>query len=467
MKVSQKESIIEAFEQMGQGHVFDGFEFLSNEKQIALLQQAGGIDLARMERLLKESVEQKVSDEYLKPVESLQLPRTEIERELWKKAFFRGEEVIRAGRVAAFVVAGGQGTRLGFSGPKGTFVVTPLSHKSLFQVFAEKLLSAQKCYGVVIPWFIMTSEDNHDQTVEFFKLHDQFGLQEVHLFKQGQIPAVDFAGKFILDEQKLLVMSPDGHGGSFRALVNSGAIKRITEMGIDVISYFQVDNPFVSCIDSTFIGFHVDAGSEMSSKMVKKVDPEEKVGLFCKENEVLKVVEYSSASEALMNERNSEGDLVFNAGNIAVHLLDRQFAERMGTSFDFPCHRAEKRIQTLKGNVDSLDSAPNAIKFEQLIFDALAFSKNSVVMEVAREEEFSPVKNAEGKDSLQTCIKDQLCQYARWLNRVGVEIPCDEEGVPEFVFEVSPLFADNEDAFVEKWNLLSNKPEVKEGTYIE
>ena len=190
--------------------------------------------------------------------------------------------------------------------------------------------------------------------------------------------------------------------------------------------------------------------------MVKKINPSEKVGLFCKESGVLKVIEYSDIPESLANQRNPEGELAFNASNIAAHLIDRNFVAELVASETLPFHISKKNINGVDG-----------IKFEQFIFDALAFANNPVVLETSRESEFSPIKNAEGKDSLATCTLGQLRLWKNWLGKVGVTIPCDENGTPQFNFEISPLFADNESAFIERWNALESKPTIKDGTYLD
>ena len=198
-----------------------------------------------------------------------------------------GAAAIQAGRVAAFSVAGGQGTRLGYDGPKGTYPVTPLTGKSLFQVFAEKIARSSARFSVTIPWFILTSEINNDATISAFEESNFFGLSRdsVHFIVQGLMPAVDYDGNIILNEKGKIAMTPDGHGGSLRALVRSGATDIMRAKGIDIVSYFQVDNPIVQCIDPAFIGFHLINHSELSSKMVPKSYALEKVGHFCVQSE--------------------------------------------------------------------------------------------------------------------------------------------------------------------------------------
>jgi len=446
------------FETNGQGQVFKYFDSLSSSEQDALLRQAEQIDLAELEEWTNKLVlgNGPADEDYsnLEPAPLVDLPRNGSDQAEWDKAFAAGEEALRAGRVAAFTVAGGQGTRLGFDGPKGTYPVTPVTKKTLFQVFAEKIQASAERYGKPIPWFIMTSVINHDATVKFFEENNYFGLSsdQVSFFTQGFMPAVDPEGKILMESKGKIAVSPDGHGGSLRALVRSGATKQMADAGIDIISYFQVDNPLVRCIDPAFIGFHILNGSELSSKAVPKVDAAEKVGVFCQQDGVAKVVEYSNLSDELSAETLPNGQLRFRAGNIAIHIFSREFVDRVGggtdASMKLPFNRAHKKIACLNENGETeKPSEPNGYKFEMFVFDSLPFAKNPIIVETAREDDFSPVKNAEGTDSPESSRKDQLRQFARWVKAAGQDIETDETGLPTFDFEISPLFADCEEAY--------------------
>ena len=269
-----KPTIIDAFNRAGQGQVFAFFDQLAPEAQARLLADAAEIDLAEVDRLVRTLVRQTaatgvdLSD--LKPAPYEARPEHGGDAAAWAKAQARGETALCAGRVAAFTVAGGQGTRLGYDGPKGTFPVTPVKRKPLFQVFAEKIRAAGRRYGRPIHWFIMTSHQNHAATEAFFAQQDFFGLgcAQVHFFRQGRMPAVDFSGRILLETKGAIALSPDGHGGSLRALGRSGALDLMLREGIDTISYFQVDNPLVRCIDPAFVGWHLLHRAEMSAKMV-------------------------------------------------------------------------------------------------------------------------------------------------------------------------------------------------------
>ncbi len=462
--------LLTAFENAGQGQVFAFFERLGPAGRAKLLEEAGEIDLEELERLHRTLGTGKggsVDLGGLVPAPYELLPENGGDAAAWARARAAGEAALRAGRVAAFTVAGGQGTRLGYAGPKGTFPVTPVSGHPLFQVFAEKLRAAGARFGRPLHWFIMTSHQNHSATEQFFSEKGFFGLDRsrVHFFRQGRMPAVDFSGKILLEAPDAIALSPDGHGGSLRALSRSGALDLMASEGIDILSYFQVDNPLVRCVDPQFIGWHALRGSQMSSKMVPKAYAEERVGHFCVQRGHLVVVEYSDLPMELQRERDPSGRLRYIAGSIAIHLFDREFIRQMGSrGSGLPFHRADKKIPSIDaaGRLVKPDK-PNGIKFEQFVFDALPSARNPVVIETRRSDDFSPVKNAEGNDSPKSCREDQLRQFARWLRAAGVPVGTDATGLPAISLEVSPLFACDEESFAESWARLTPKPRIAEG----
>ena len=282
------------------------------------------------------------------------------------------------------------------------------------------------------------------------------------------MPAVDFDGKILLSAPDEIALSANGHGGSLRALDRSGALDRMERAGIDVISYFQVDNPLVHVIDAAFIGFHIQRASEMSSRTLPKVNAQEKVGHFCVDGDRFVVVEYSDLPMEMQQERDENGNLRFVAGSIAIHLLDREFVSRVAQGEgQLPFHRADKKVPTISSHGEPVKpETPNGIKFELFVFDALPFAKNPLILETSREDEFSPVKNAEGADSPQTCRDDQLRQFARWANAAGADVETDDTGLPPFAFEVSPLFATDAESFAQSWAQLETKPTIGEGTVL-
>jgi UDP-N-acetylglucosamine/UDP-N-acetylgalactosamine diphosphorylase len=463
--------LIEQFITAGQGQVFRFWNELSSDEQTSLLEEAGEIDLnelANLHRTLVASGEEAQPDHSdLEPAPYISHPSNGGDATKWAEARMVGESALRKGSVAAFVVAGGQGTRLGYDKPKGQFPVTPIHQKPLFQVFAEKIRGAENTYETTIHWFIMTSHVNYQDTVDFFNANNHFGLQtnQVHFFPQGRMPAIDLHGKILLSSKSSIAMSPDGHGGSLRALVRSGATKTMEDNNIDVLSYFQVDNPLVKVIDPAFIGFHLQSMAGMSSKMLPKAYAEEKVGVFCAHKDKTVVIEYSDPPDDLMLATDDKGKIKFISGSIAIHMLSRGFINQMGGSGastpGLPFHRANKKIPTIdnEGN-PIIPESPNGVKFEMFVFDALPFSEKTVVIETQRSSDFSPVKNAEGVDSPQTCREDQMKEFISWLAAAGETVDTDEKGLSRQPIEVSPLFGYDETSFLKSWVALGEKPDL-------
>ncbi len=471
MNLDSVKDLVGKFEQFGQGHVFNRFKDLSAPQQLDFLKRASLIDLDNLATLVNTVRSQEIESEihtHLKPVNQLLQSFPKEHYEDYKEFIIKGEEMIRQGRVSALLAAGGDGTRLGFSGPKGMLPVTLIKKKSLFQLFAEQIQLAQKRYQSTIPWFIMTSEGNHDLTNQFFLDNNYFGLQEVYFFRQNLCAVLDFDGKLILDENGLIAMAPDGHGGCFNALASNGLLEKMELLGIDILSYFQVDNPLVKCIDPLFIGLHVLSKAEMSCKGVKKRNASERVGIFCQDHETVKVVEYSQVSQKMLEMEDVQGELMFNIGNTGIHLMNRDFIQKINNSNPLHFYKTKKKVTFLdRDKAIVIPAEPNAYKFERLIFDALPEAENVVLLEVARKEEFSPIKNAEGDDSLESFKKDQLCLYIEWLKKVHIDVPCGEDTIPVFNIEISPFFADNQSAFIEKWQSLAQKPEILTEIYLE
>ena len=433
----------------GQGHVFRFWQDLSEDGRQRLLEQVAEIDFEELSHLIHEHITNRRPPElppHLEPAPFIPLPSEPQERMRRPRMHRLGGQLLAAGRVAALTVAGGQGTRLGFGGPKGAFAIGPVSQRPLFQIFAEAIHAARHTFDAPLPWYIMTSRANDRATRDFFDTYNYFDLprQDVKFFTQGTMPAVDFQGKLILEERGQLSWSPDGHGGSVRALARSGMLADMRQRGIDIISYFQVDNPLVPPIDPAFIGYHAEARSDMSSKMARKRTPDEKVGNFCVSGGRLYVIEYSDLPKELEQQRLGDGSLRFAAGSIAIHILDRRFVERLnsGTRFALPFHRAEKKIPFVdEQGLPHSPQKPNGIKFETFVFDALPMAERPVILEIDRALEFSPVKNADGEDSPATARRDMVRVAARSLEEAGALVPRGPDGEPKFKVEISPLAA--------------------------
>jgi UDP-N-acetylglucosamine/UDP-N-acetylgalactosamine diphosphorylase len=445
-------------DQIGQTSVLRFAGQLPADAQQRLAGQLAALHLDSLPALIDENVRNKphvALPKDIQPVKAYPYRPTEEHKELYERARARGHELLRQGKVGAFLVAGGQGTRLGYDGPKGEFPVTPINNKPLFQVFAEQLLAHSRDAGKPIPWYVMTSEVNDGPTREFFKKHNYFNYNpaNVFFFQQGMMPAFDMAtGQMLLGDKDSLALSPDGHGGSLRALDRSGALADMKKRGVEHLSYFQVDNPIVHTIDPLFLGLHDLTGSEMSSKTIPKAHALEKVGNFVMGDGVLQVIEYSDLPEELAKKTGPNGNLLFNAGSIAIHALRVSFIERLnqGGQLKLPWHRAEKKVPYVdaSGNAVKPDK-PNAVKLEQFVFDAIPLAKNAIVYTTRREEEFSPVKNAHGDDSPATSKRDQIRRAAEWLEIAGVNVH-RVNSEPGSVLEISPLFATSAEQLKER-----------------
>ncbi|HOQ05402.1 MAG TPA: UDPGP type 1 family protein [Anaerohalosphaeraceae bacterium] len=451
MKTIDVDNTRRLLEEIGQGHLLTFWGELTLEQRGRLLEQIQQLDVRNIPRWVRETVKNEkplvVPTEFEPAPSYPPVPQTPEQAKKYAQARQIGEKLLREGKVAGFVVAGGQGTRLGFDGPKGNYSVSPIKKKTLFRIFAESVAAARKKYGAVLPWLIMTSPLNHKETVETFETNNYFGLGKdtVFLFQQGTLPNFDFEGRIFLAEKDTIAVSPDGHGGSLKALYSSGVLAEMKKRGVEYLSYWQIDNPLVQLFDPLFLGLHVMEGAGMSSKALIKAHPLEKVGNFCLVNGRVTVIEYSDLPDEQAHRRNPDGSLVFELGSIAIHILSREFVERLNADGDFalPLHRAVKKIPHIdlatgkKVNPDK----PCGIKLETFIFDALPLSEKSVILQTIRSEEFAPVKNASGEDSPAVTERMMIERAASWLEKAGVKVPRTSDGQADCVLEMAPSFA--------------------------
>lgn len=435
-------------ESHGQGHLFKFWDELSPESREKLLGQIAAVEFDVVDKLVAEFVKGQghaPANEKLEPPPVIPIPKVDAQKRAECEARAAGDEAFKKNRVGCFLVAGGQGTRLGLHGPKGAFKIGPISDRTLFQIHAEKVLALRKRYNAAVPWLIMTSDANDAETKAFFKEHNYFGLGEntVRIFKQANMPAVGRDGKILMSAKDELALSPNGHGGSIKALWDSGSIAWMKSLGIDTLFYFQVDNVITNIGDPVFIGYHVNAKSQMSTKVCRKRDWKEKVGVLGLRNGKLSVIEYSDLPESIAKETDANGQLKWWAGNIAIHVIDCGFIEKLNKGgFQLPYHKAEKAVPCIGPDGKPVQLKPgekNGIKFETFVFDALSQAERTVNMETAREDDFSPVKNADGEDSPATAKRDMMEQYARWLAAAGVEVPRKPDGSLDCLIEISPL----------------------------
>ena len=450
------QDIFDKLKEHKQQHVLKFIDELKPEQRSQLLHQIEQIDFDELDNLIKEYVkiqpEIKIPED-LAPAPFFPIkPKDGYQKRLYAKAIAKGESLLKAGKVAALTVAGGQGTRLGFDAPKGTYPITPVKNKSLFQYFAESLLRAGIKYDHKITWYIMTSQLNNEATQKFFEENNYFGLdaEDVIFFVQGTMPAIDYNGKLLLADKDSLALAPDGHGGTLLALRRSGCLDRMKHDKIEYISYFQVDNPLVSVVNPLFIGLHALEESDMSAIMLAKTGPFEKLGNFCISDNKLMIIEYSDLPDKLAEARNDDGSLKFIAGSPAIHVISREFVDELTKHgrLELPWHRADKKIKFINSQGEMISpEEPNGVKLESFIFDALQLAGKTIILEAAREEEFAPTKNKTGVDSVESCREMLIERDAGRLERVGVEVPRDENGKAAVKIEISPLAViDDEDA---------------------
>lgn len=438
------EDLRKKFEAAGQGHVFRFWNQLTPAQRTCFAAQLATIDLEAVNHAFRGAAAASLSDAAdagqccevaaprIAPAPVIAHPEHQGDREAWAKARALGEASLRAGRVAILVVAGGQGTRLGFSGPKGLFPIGPVSARSLFELQAQRIRALRARYATPLPWYIMTSHATDTETRRFFEKNAFFGLprEDVFFLCQGSIASVDFKGKILLETPGRIFENPDGHGGSLIALARSGALADMRRRGVEVIFYYQVDNPLVQIANPALLGFHQEVAAEISCLVVAKRDAAEKMGVVAEIDGCTGIVEYTEIDDRNREAVDAQGKLVFWAGNIAVHALQREFVERIADDAEhlLPFHASKKRIPFVDADGNNVaPEDPNGFKFERFFFDALPAAQRVAVVEALRCDEFSPVKNASGADSPELARADLSARYRRWLRENAI----DTDGVIE------------------------------------
>lgn len=442
--IQAPEDLLHRLRRHRQEHLLAGWDRLQPREREHLVQQLAGVDFTELEQLYARRNEPHT----LLPARAniAALP-VEPASGITAATFARGEAALRAGAVAVLLVAGGQGSRLGFDRPKGVFPVGPISTASLFRVHAEKVRALSLRYGHAIPFLVMTSPATHADTEAYFADHHHFGLApgQVTFFQQGTMPALDReTGRVLLEKPGSMFLSPNGHGGTLTALADCGLLAELKAQGIRHIFYFQVDNPLVQIADPAYIGRHIETNAEVSSKVVFKDRPEERVGVLALVDGRCSIIEYSDMPAEMAAERDTSGTLVFRAGNPAIHLFTVDFLERVTSGVDrLAFHVARKKVpyyDPASGTAMS-PTTENALKFELFVFDALPLAERTLAISVDREEEFAPVKNATGTDSPESCRLLQINRAARWLQAAGADVPMTPDGNSVYPIEISPLFA--------------------------
>ena len=439
----QYEDAVKLLSENGQSHLLKFWDQLDENQRKSLLDQIAGLDFAAIAKM-REALAAHTGEKSTKAAGSMAPAEVSVLKGEAADAAERiGSFEVRNGRVAALVVAGGQGSRLGYEGPKGCFPIGPLTRESLFFFHARKILALGREWGACIPFYVMTSTENDAPTRAFFEENAFFGLdkRDVFFFTQSMWPALDAKGRIILDRPDHIFLGPDGHGGTLSALERSGGLADMVRRGISSVFYFQVDNPLVDIADPAFIGFHKQNLADISIKVCPKRNPDEGLGVVVERDGRTEIVEYTEFTPEQKNERLPNGDLRFKYGSVAIHIFSLDFLQREARA-GLPIHVAFKKVPCVDGAGRTVKPVkPNAYKFEKFIFDSLADAKVCSCLAFDRADEFAPVKNAEGDDSPATCQAALVAKWARWLRDCGVNIAEGTDGAPAVKIEIDPAFA--------------------------
>ena len=380
----------------GQEHLLNHYDTLDEVHKKKLIEQINAIDFELVKSLYESTKKEiKNSKDEITPIDYLDKFKLGDKFKYYEEI---GKKAIKEGKLAAVTMAGGQGTRLGHSGPKGTYDIGLDSHKSLFELLCDGIKEEGKKYGVTIPWFIMTSKENNAETEKFFKENKYFGYEKdknLFFFIQGELPMMDTEGKILIGEDGLIKLAADGHGGIYESLVKTGMTKKMRELGIEWVFIGGVDNCLVKMVDPVLMGIAIDKKVTVACKSVVKANPHERVGVFCRRNGKPNVIEYTEITDEMAEATDKDGELLYGESHILCNLFSVDAVERMGRE-PLPYHVAYKKAKYIDkdGNLVVPDS-PNAYKFEAFLFDAFSEVDDMAILRVKREEEFAPVKNAD------------------------------------------------------------------------
>ena len=395
---------IDILKMYNQEHIIKLLENLDDQKKQALVEQISKIDFHQLKELYDNTKKEiEIKENKIEPLPYLDKKKLS---EKQKEEFQRlGEAILEKGEYAVVTMAGGQGTRLGHSGPKGTFKLDVYGKgKYLFEILAENLKEANQKYGKVIPWYIMTSKENNDETINFMEKHNYFGYDKdsVRFFAQSELPLVDANGKLLVGKDMKIREASDGNGGTYSSLRASGCLAEMKEKGIKWLFIGGVDNALLKMADTILLGMAIDKKVQIASKSIVKANPHERVGVFAKMNGHPKVIEYSEMPEKMAEEVDNDGELKYGEAHIMCNLYTIEAIEKISKE-TLIYHSAFKKNSYLDENGrEVIPTEPNSFKFESFIFDAFELFDDIAILRGKREDDFAPVKNKEGVDSPKT-----------------------------------------------------------------
>lgn len=416
--MDKRDEAIKKLKEHNQEHILNTLETMGKLGNISenvkkeLYEQILEVDFEQLRELYENT---KKELEYIKkqiePIEYLEQDKlTKEQKEEFRNLAL---EVVENNQYAVVTMAGGQGTRLGHNGPKGTFKLDIFGKgKYLFEILTEKLKEANKKYRIELCWYIMTSSENNEETKSFLEKNNYFGYnkEKVVIFKQAQLPLVDTEGKILLDKNVKIKEAADGNGGIYSSLRNTGCLAKMKEDGIKWIFVSGIDNSLIQMVDLDLIGLTISKGCKIGAKSIVKINPHEKAGVFCKANKKPAVIEYSEITKKMAEARDENGQLKFGEMHIICNLYSIEAIEKVSTEYLMYHHAFKKNSYLNSEAKEIIPEKENTYKFESFIFDAFQYFDEIAILRGKREDNFAPVKNKEGEDSPKTA-KELYEQY--------------------------------------------------------
>ena len=393
----KEENLIENLKIYGQTRTLKILENVDKETRKKIIEELHDINFIQLKELynnIKEEAEVNVGE--LKPIKSLNPDKiTKEEKEMYENV---GADILRNNKFAVVTMSGGQGTRLGYKGPKG---------KYLYEIIVDTLQRANKKYNVTIPWYIMTSNENNDEIVKFMEEHNYFGYDKEYIgfFEQGELPLITEDGQILLDENYNIKKASDGNGSIFKSMYIKGVLEDMKTKGIEWVYIGSIDNVLLKMVDTLLMGVAIKEGSEIATRSIFKNCPTERIGSLCIQDGKVKVIEYSELPQDMIEAKDEDGEILFGESHVMCNLFSIKALEKISLQ-NLQYHKAHKKYSYLDENGKLVEpEEPNAYKFEYFIFDSFEFFNQISIVRGKREEDFAPVKNKEGVDSPATASK--------------------------------------------------------------